>query len=81
VARWAGGAKWGEAPAPHDQRDMPLSLSLSEGLGVAMAKVELPFECELWHVEIHAINAFVKEERLPIVHACFNYSVIKIRMG
>jgi hypothetical protein len=33
VARWAGGAKWGEAPAPHDQRDTPLALSLSEWLG------------------------------------------------
>ena len=33
MARWAAGAKWGEAPAPDDQRDTPLVLSLSEGLG------------------------------------------------
>ena len=33
MARWATGAKWAEGPAPDDQRDMPLVLSLSEGLG------------------------------------------------
>ena len=33
MARWTAGAKWGEAPAPDGQRDMPLALSLSEGLG------------------------------------------------
>ena len=32
MARWAAGAKWGEAPAPDGQRDMPLALSLSEWL-------------------------------------------------
>ena len=34
MARWTAGAKWGEAPAPDGQRDMPLALSLSEGLGL-----------------------------------------------
>ena len=33
MARWAAGAKWAEGPAPDDQRDTPLVLSLSEGLG------------------------------------------------
>jgi hypothetical protein len=35
VARWAAGAKWAAGPAPGDQRDTPLVLSLSEGLGHA----------------------------------------------
>ena len=34
VPRWAAGAKWAAGAAPDDQRDMPLVLSLSEGLGV-----------------------------------------------
>ena len=34
MARWAAGAKWAEGPAPDDQRDTPLVLSLSEGLGL-----------------------------------------------
>jgi hypothetical protein len=33
VARWACGAKWGEAPAPQAQCATPLGLTLSEGLG------------------------------------------------
>lgn len=33
MARWAAGAKWAAGPAPGDQRDTPLVLSLSEGLG------------------------------------------------
>ena len=33
MARWAAGAKWAAGPAPDDQRDTPLVLSLSEGLG------------------------------------------------
>jgi putative addiction module component (TIGR02574 family) len=35
VARWAAGAKWAAGPAPDDQSDTPLVLSLSEGLGAA----------------------------------------------
>jgi hypothetical protein len=34
VACWAASAKWGEAPALDDRRDMLLGLGLSEGLGV-----------------------------------------------
>ena len=33
MARWTASAKWGKAPALDGQRDMPLALSLSEGLG------------------------------------------------
>ena len=39
MARWTAGAKWGEAPAPDGQRDMPLALSLSEWLGVDAHKL------------------------------------------
>jgi len=35
MARWTAGAKWAAGPAPDGQRDMPLSLRLSEGLGVS----------------------------------------------
>jgi len=34
MARWTASAKWGEAPALDGQRDMPLALRLSEGLGL-----------------------------------------------
>ena len=33
VARWTASAKWAEDPALDGQRDMPLVLRLSEGLG------------------------------------------------
>ena len=33
MARWTASAKWGEAPALDGQRDMPLALRLSKGLG------------------------------------------------
>jgi hypothetical protein len=33
MARWTASAKWGEAPALDGQRDVPLALRLSEGLG------------------------------------------------
>ena len=35
MARWAASAKWAEGPALDGQRAMPLTLRLSEGLGVA----------------------------------------------
>ena len=34
MARWAAGAKWAAGLAPDDQRDTPLVLPLSEGLGI-----------------------------------------------
>ena len=37
MARWAASAKWAEGPALDGQRDTPLGLSLSEGLGSAWA--------------------------------------------
>jgi hypothetical protein len=40
VARWAAGAKWAEGLALGDQRDTPLVLSLSEGLGVTARRLE-----------------------------------------
>jgi len=39
MARWTASAKWAEGPALDGQRDMPLALRLSEGLGV---DIELP---------------------------------------
>jgi len=38
VARWTACAKWGEAPALDGQRDTPLALRLSEGLGLIRDK-------------------------------------------
>ena len=39
MARWTASAKWAAGPALDGQRDMPLALRLSEGLGViAFAK-------------------------------------------
>ena len=43
MARWVAGAKWAAGPAPDDQRDTPLVLSLSEGLGRTLDSLE----CEL----------------------------------
>jgi len=34
MARWTASAKWAAGPALDGQRDMPLALRLSEGLGV-----------------------------------------------
>ena len=35
MARWTASAKWAAGPALDGQRDMPLALRLSEGLGLA----------------------------------------------
>ena len=53
MARWTASAKWAAGPALDGQRDMPLGLSLSEGLGgiaalesdffqLLTAKIEVP---------------------------------------
>jgi len=34
MARWPASAKWAAGPALDGQRDMPLALRLSEGLGL-----------------------------------------------
>ena len=36
MARWAASAKWAAGPALDGQRDMPLALRLSEGLGISL---------------------------------------------
>ena len=36
MARWTASAKWAEGPALDGQRDMPLALRLSEGLGLTL---------------------------------------------
>ena len=41
MARWTAGAKWAAGLATDDQRDTPLGLSLSEGLGRARWCFEL----------------------------------------
>jgi len=43
MARWAASAKWAAGPALDGQRDMPLALRLSEGLG-RTGEVELFIE-------------------------------------
>ena len=45
MARWTASAKWAAGPALDGQRDMPLALRLSEGLGLArrrMARLTVP---------------------------------------
>ena len=44
MARWTASAKWAVGPALDGQRDMPLALRLSEGLGstgAAMNRVKV----------------------------------------
>jgi len=38
MARWTASAKWAVGPALDGQRDMPLALRLSEGLGVRLCE-------------------------------------------
>ena len=45
MARWTASAKWAAGPALDGQRDMPLALRLSEGLGLAFARVEQGINC------------------------------------
>ena len=40
MARWTASAKWAAGPALDGQRDMPLALRLSEGLGRACTPAE-----------------------------------------
>jgi hypothetical protein len=55
VARWAAGAKWAEGPAPDDQRDTPLVLSLSEGLGITALSQTFTWLLEKWPEECSLI--------------------------
>jgi len=43
MARWTASAKWAAGPALDGQRDMPLALRLSEGLGVTFGQIALRF--------------------------------------
>ena len=40
MARWTASAKWAAGPALDGQRDMPLALRLSEGLGPNTVRFE-----------------------------------------
>ena len=42
MACWTASAKWATGPALDGQRDMPLALSLIEGLGIAMREQAKP---------------------------------------
>jgi len=42
MARWTASAKWAAGPALDGQRDMPLALRLSEGLGVSAVNCVAP---------------------------------------
>jgi len=42
MARWTASAKWAVGPALDGQRDMPLSLRLSEGLGITGWRICCP---------------------------------------
>jgi len=41
MARWTASAKWAAGPALDGQRDMPLALRLSEGLGLSFAVLDI----------------------------------------
>ena len=41
MARWTASAKWAAGPALDGQRDMPLALRLSEGLGITCSAAKL----------------------------------------
>ena len=54
MARWTASAKWAAGPALDGQRDMPLALRLSEGLGHTGARQHmeyLKYTAEDRHVE------------------------------
>ena len=57
MARWTASAKWAAGPALDGQRDMPLALRLSEGLGRSWW--ELSFKC--FDLDIHSINRLLQE--------------------
>ena len=47
MARWTASAKGAAGPALDGQRDMPLALRLSEGLGLALARVAKEHEQDI----------------------------------
>ena len=53
MARWAAGEIWAAGPAPDDQRDTPLVLSLSEGLGRTRREPKL-HKNTVWIFEVRA---------------------------
>ena len=68
MARWATGAKWAAGPAPGDQCDTPLVLSLSKGLGLtAPQNTRLEFFSK--HVRIGSGKASVIYELFGTLQA------------
>ena len=51
MARWTASAKWAAGPALDGQRDMPLALRLSEGLGRIARCCDQKAECAKTHHE------------------------------
>ena len=70
MARWATGAKWAAGPAPGDQRDTPLVLSLSEGLGLNLRMGRNAREiCVLLDLEPRARILFSLEGMIELSNA------------
>jgi len=55
MARWTASAKWAIGPALDGQRDMPLALRLSEGLGITPFRFGFLFEDQVIKVRRPAL--------------------------
>ena len=57
MARWTASAKWAAGPALDGQRDMPLALRLSEGLGFRAVTV---LRCVPESTEVHSMRTNIE---------------------
>ena len=69
MARWPSSAKWAAGPALDGQRDMPLALRLSEGLGVAGREGMKDVFCTLGHLDAWYLVDCVATPTVPLQEA------------
>ena len=67
MARWTASAKWAEGPALDGQRDMPLALRLSEGLGVNVRQLYLRCYAttSMYSTWLDGANTTIPSSRIP----------------
>ena len=66
MARWTASAKWAAGPALDGQRDMPLALRLSEGLGHKLVVLAIRADPK----PMHSVSSWQPEGTVVQAHPC-----------
>jgi len=80
MARWTASAKWAAGPALDGQRDMPLALRLSEGLGVAGCQCTKDVFCTLGYLGAGHLVDCVATPTVPLQEPGVDALCVRERM-